>query len=142
MPNAERIPITQWKEWSDVFASATVIPGDKLAEFSKRSRKDRSSHVWTLPPLRANEPRDPMYLDKFCSLKRLDRRIYLEVTPTKQVLEAMTPRITFVEGDTMNFEVIEWTDGRSLVVCHNSRIIAGPWVAKINSVTIPDFKES
>lgn len=137
MSNAERQPITDWKDWSDVFASATVIPGDMLGTLSKQSREERASHIWRVP--RAGS--EPMYLDKFCSVKRLDRRFYLDVVPTKACIDALTPHVTFVDGDSMNFEVIEWQDGRSLVVCRNLRIIAGAWVAKINSITIPNFKE-
>ncbi len=134
--NAGRIPVTDWKDWRDVFASETIIPGDSLGKLSKQSREERASHVWRVP--RADS--EPMYLDKFCVVKRLDSRIYLDVIPTPAAIEALTPHVTFVDGDTMNFEVIEWQDGRSLIVCRNNRIIAGPWLAKINSVTIPHFK--
>ena len=138
-----RVPITDWKEWSDVFASATVIPGDKLSDFSRRKRADRTSHTWDIPRERLVPRHDdaPMYLDRFCTLKRLGSRIWLDVVPTKQAIEALTPHVTFVDGDVMNFEVIEWTNGQSLVVCRNNRIIAGPWLAKIDSVTIPNFQE-
>lgn len=137
--------VTNWKDWSDVFASAIVIPGDHLNKFSARSMPERTAHTFYVPRFHGKENdwkgQVPMYLSRFCRLKRLDRIFYLDVMPTKQAIKAVERNSTFVEHDTMNFEVIEWKDGQSLVVCHNSKIIGGPWVAKINSVTIPDFKE-
>jgi len=136
MANAERQPVTDWKDWRDVFASETIIPGDQLGLLSRKTREERSSHVWRVP-----SSTEPMYLDKFCRVKRLDRTFYLDVVPTKACIAAMERYITFVENDTMNFEVIEWEDGRSLIVCKNGKIIGGPWVAKINSITIPHLVE-
>jgi hypothetical protein len=46
-----------------------------------------------------------------------------------------------MDYDVMNFGAIEWQDGRTLIKCENTKIIGGAWLAKINSVTIPDFKE-
>lgn len=138
MPNAERQPITDWKDWRDVFASETIIPGDKLNKFSARELPERTCHTWYI---KERVSAAPMYLSRFCRLKRLDRIFYLDVQPTKAAIEAMERYITFVEFDTMNFEAIEWQDGRTLIVCHNSKIIGGPWVAKINSTTIPHFVE-
>jgi hypothetical protein len=135
--------VTDWTDWRDLFADETVIPGDKLMEYSKRDRKARTTHTWRV---KGGDKRYPfteaeMYLDRFMSLKRLDRTIYLEVIPTVQLVRKLEPHVTFVENDTMNFKAIEWDDGRTLITCENNRIIAGPWVAKINSITIPDLKE-
>lgn len=135
-------PVREWREWTDVFKSWTIIPGDKLAEFSKRSNADRISHTWTLDndvQKYGTAAGTPMYLGRFMKLKRLDAHFYLDVVPTKQAIEAVEKNSIFVEYDTMSFEAIEWPCGRTLIVCHNGKIIGGPWITKIDSVTIPAF---
>lgn len=133
-----RTLVTDWKDWRDVFESEIVIPGDQLMKASRLPFAETVSHTWRIKPEVSTEP---MHLGKFMRLKRLDRTFYLHVQPTRAAIEALTPHVTFIENDVMNFEAIEWDDGRTLILCRNGRIIAEAWLAKINSITIPNFKE-
>jgi hypothetical protein len=137
------MPVTDWKDWSDVFESFTVIPGDKLSKFSARSMPERTAHTWNRSCDEGwnKSANTSMYLSRFVRVKRLDSIHYIDAVPTKQAIDVLTRNVIFVDFDTINLEVIEWQDGRSLVVAHNSKIVGGPWVAKINSTTIPQFPE-
>lgn len=153
----ERPAITDWKNWRDIFASETVRAS--LNEPPVRTqleldayRKRTTAHTWWLtdwsvrdPDKRERAPKVPTYLSRFATLKiftgtpddRSWRSVYLSIEPTAQAIEVVGNHSCLVDYDTMSFDVIEWPDNRALVVCRNSKIFGGPWVAKIDASTIP-----
>jgi hypothetical protein len=131
---SNREPVTDWKNWRDVFASERVVePGPKY--------KSTTLHEWK-PLVGIDDPRrkaEPSRLSSFVSIKGRHAHVCLDVTFTAQAIEVIGRNIIYVENDTINVEVIVWSDGRALVVAHNNRIIGGPWLAKIDTSTIPIF---
>lgn len=154
---AERPAVTDWTDWRDIFASEEIRDLDTMSVRSQLDldayRKRTTAHTWWLPDWsvrdpdkREHAPKVPTYLSRFATLKiftgtdedRSWRSVYLSVVPTAQAIEVVGKNSCLVDYDTMHFNVIEWPDNRALVVCHNSKIIGGPWVAKIDARTIPD----
>lgn len=152
----ERPAVTDWTNWRDIFVSEEIRDLDTSTVRSQLDldayRKRTTAHTWHLtdwsvrdPAKRELVPKVPTYLSRFATLKiftgtpddRSWRSVYLSIVPTVQAIEVVGKHSVLVDYDTMAFDIIEWPDNRALVVCHNSKIIGGPWVAKIDSRTIP-----
>ena len=149
----QRKPVTEWTQWSDIFKSATPRDLDSSAVRSQLDldayRKRTTAHTWSVDDWNAKPGKRarklPCYLSRFATLKiqtgteadRSWRTVYLDVEPTDAAIEVIGNNAVLPEYDTLNCEIIGWPDGRSLVVCRNSKIIGGPWVAIIDSATIP-----
>lgn len=89
--------------------------------------------------------RDKMVFSTFCPVEfatgETDRRQwntrYYRVTAKPEIEKLVLERTIHVEYDTMNFKIIDWHDGTSLVACDHSAIIGGVWVCLIDNASIP-----
>jgi hypothetical protein len=126
-----REPVTDWKNWRDVFASETVVDPGKY--------KSRTLHVWTRPKYAHHDDPRPMPLSSYASIKGHHPCTSLDVAVTPQAIEAIRSNTIHVDGSQMALEVIVWSDGRALVVANHGSIIGGVWLAVIDAATIPAF---
>ena len=148
---SERPAVTTWSDWADIFESWSIRderPPGKLSRDANAARE--IAHTWMVDDWnqRSDAKRKrklPCYLSSYCRVKiftgtlddRSWRDVVLTVVPTAQAIETISKHAILPEYDTLSIEVIEWPDDRALVVCHNSKIIGGPWLAKIKASTIP-----
>lgn len=125
--------VTEWKNWRDVFARETIVElGGKY--------KSTTLHTWTRPRYAAHDVPGPMNLSSYASVKlKSGRRVNLDVVLTPQAIDAIRSNAIHIDRDTMNAEVIEWQDGRALVVIQRSQIIGSVWLAFVDASTIPAF---
>lgn len=79
-----------------------------------------------------------MQIGHYCSVRRINRDWYsLHIEPSYEALEAVMDHTIVVEHDRMSWEIVEWQDGRALVLCHHSTILGSVWLAIIDAKTIP-----
>jgi hypothetical protein len=130
----QRAAVTEWKNWRDIVASERVV--DLLGEY-----KSTTLHTWTRERLGKRDDPGPMVMSSYASVGGVHRSINLDITLTPQAIETIGKNTIHIDHDTMNVEVIVWTDGRALVVAHHGRIIGSVWLAFIDATTIPVFPQ-
>lgn len=129
-------PVTNWKNWRDVFASEDV-----RVDLSPGKYRPATLHTWTRERHAVHDRPRPMHLSSFARIDGNRQRsdVYLDVTLTAQAIEAIGNNTIHIDNDTINVKVILWYDGRALVIADHNQIIGGVWLAIIDSTTIPTF---
>lgn len=132
-----RNAITNWNNWRDIFATERVVD-----LFAKPKYESHTIHTWERQSYgRGDRPR-PMQLSSFASVRLLNgRSVHLDVTLTPQAIAKIYANTLHIDNDTMNAEVIVWSDGRALVTVKHGKILGEVWLAKIDAATIPEFPE-
>lgn len=127
-----REPITAWCNWREIIASERVITPRHNAPLAP-------AHTWQpTPEMRRDKwAGGPQTLSSGMTADLQTGRRFLDVVPTEQAIKAIRAHTLHIEYDTISLEAIEWDDGRTLITARNSLIIGGPWLAIIDSITIP-----
>lgn len=95
----------------------------------------------------AKATKDKMAFSTFCPVEFARQPIlpherqwvtrYYQVRAKREIEHLILENTIHVEYDVMNFKVIDWRDGTSLVTCDHSRILGGVWLCLLDNETIP-----
>lgn len=103
----------------------------------------RQSNTW----LRKKPTRDKMEFSTFCKVEFArepvnpkDRQFvsrFYRVEAKPEIEKLIIESTIHIEYDTMNFNIVDWHDGTSLVTCNHSAILGGVWLCLIDNASIP-----
>lgn len=100
--------------------------------------KSHTTRTWTFPADRGETAE--MWLSSFAHVSARGETRYFDVNASAEILAFIDEEMIRVEWDTLNFEIIRWDDGFSLVVVKHGKIIGDRWLAVIRTDSIPGEK--
>lgn len=131
--NEKRKLLPDLQKWDDIFESWRDATDDK----------PKLPSQW----IQAQPTRDRMAFSVFCPVEFARQPIlpherqwvtrYYDVHAKREIEQLVLENTIHVEYDVMNFKIIDWHDGTSLVSCNHSRILGGVWLCLLDNETIP-----